>query len=64
MKTTRIATGQYMVTGHTAQGDLVQYEVTKNGHGWSVDLVYGQGKALNLCYHSKAEAIQAIENQG
>ena len=53
-----------MVTGHTAQGELVQYEVTKNAHAWVVDLVYGKGKALNLCYHSKAEAIQAIENQG
>ena len=64
MKTTRTAAGQYMVTGHTAQGELVQYEVTKNAHAWVVELVYGKGEALNLCYHSKAEAIQAIENQG
>jgi uncharacterized protein YegP (UPF0339 family) len=64
MKTTRTAAGQYMVTGHTAQGDLVQYEVTKNAHAWMVELVYGKGIDLKMLYTTKAEAIQAIENQG
>lgn len=63
MKTTRTSTGTYTVTGHTAAGDLVQYEVTRNGHGWSIDLVYGKGAALNHLYTSKAEAVQAIINQ-
>ena len=64
MKTTRNTDTGYTVTGFTAQGELVQYEVTKNGHGWSVDLVYGQGVQLNLLYDTKAQAVHAIENQG
>ena len=64
MKTTRNTdhTG-YTVTGYTAAGELVQYTVTKNGHGWSVDLVYGQGVHLNHLYDSKAQAVQSIKNQ-
>lgn len=63
MKTTRDTTG-YTVTGHTKAGELVQYTVTKNGHGWSVDHVYGQGVQLNQLYATKAEAVNAINNQG
>lgn len=63
MKTTRNSQGTYTVTGHTAAGDLVQYEVTRNGHGWTVDLVYGKGVSLNLLYSTKAAAVQAIQNQ-
>lgn len=63
MKTTRDNQG-YTVTGHTKEGELVQYTVTKNGHGWSVDRVYGQGVQLNRLYATKAEAVQAINNQG
>lgn len=64
MKTSRIATGTYTVTGYTASGDLVQYEVTHNGHGWSVDLVYGKGATLDRLYTTKTEALKAILNQG
>lgn len=65
MKTTRNTdhTG-YTITGHTKAGDLVQYTVTKNGHGWSVDLVYGAGQHLNSLYATKSEAVEAIKNQG
>ena len=65
MKTTRNTdhTG-YTVTGHTKAGELVQYAVTKNGYGWSVDLVYGHGVHLSRLYDTKAQAVQAIENQG
>lgn len=64
MKTTRINSGTYTVTGHTSAGDLVQYEVSRNGSGWAVDLVFGKGAALNLLYPTKSEAVQAITNQG
>ena len=63
MKTTRDNQG-YTVTGHTKAGELVQYTVTKNGHGWAVDLVYGQGARLNYLYATKAEAVNAIAKQG
>lgn len=63
MKTTRNTDG-YTVTGYTKTDELVQYTVTKNGHGWSVDLVYGQGVHLSHLYATKAQAVQAIENQG
>lgn len=64
MKTTKDLNGGYTVTGYTKAGDLVQYTVAKNGHGWAVDLVYGQGVHLNRLYGSKAQAVQAIKNQG
>lgn len=64
MKTTRNEAGIYTVTGHTRAGDLVQYEIERNGHGWSVTLVYGRGADLHHLYASKALAVQAIENQG
>ena len=64
MKTTRAATGQYSVTGHTKADELVQYEVTKTTGGWSVRLVYGKGAGLTKVYATKAEAIEAINNQG
>jgi hypothetical protein len=64
MKTTRNTDTGYTVTGYTKAGDLVQYTVTKNGHGWSVDLVYGQGVHLNQLYNTKAQAINAIKQQG
>ena len=65
MKTTRNTdhTG-YTITGYTAAGELVQYTVAKNGHGWSADLVYGAGQSLNHLYATKAEAVEAIKNQG
>ena len=64
MKTTKDLSGGYTVTGYTEAGELVQYTVTKNGHGWSVDLVYGQGVRLNHLYATKAQAVEAIKNQG
>ena len=64
MKTTRITTSQYSVTGHTKADELVQYEVSKNQSGWSVELVYGKGAGLTKAYATKAEAIEAIKNQG
>ena len=64
MKVTRNDTGIYIVTGHTKAGELVQYEVQRNGHGWSVSLVYGNGAHLHMLYTTKAAAIQAINNQG
>lgn len=64
MKTTRNTDSGYTVTGYTKAGELVQYTVTKNGHGWAVDLIYGQGVHLNHLYDSKAQAVQAIKNQG
>lgn len=63
MRTTRTNSGIYTVSGHTREGILVQYEVARNGHMWSVDLVYGQGVQLNTLYATKAQAIQAIINQ-
>lgn len=66
MKTTRNTdqAGGYTVCGYTKDDKLVAYTVTKNGHGWSVDRVYGQGVQLNRLYATKAEAVQAINNQG
>lgn len=64
MKTTRNTDQGYTVTGYTKADELVQYTVTKNGHGWSVDLVYGNGVNLSYLYATKAEAVQAIKNQG
>lgn len=64
MKTTRNTAGTYTVTGHTRTGELVQYEVERNGSGWSVTLVYGKGATLGRLYTTKADAIQAIESQG
>jgi hypothetical protein len=64
MKTTRTATGQYSVTGYTKADELVQYEVSKTQSGWSVQRVYGKGEALTKVYATKAEAIEAINNQG
>ena len=64
MKTTRNADQGYTVTGYTQAGELVQYTITKNGHGWSVDLVYGKGQALSSLYPTKAEAVKDIKNQG
>lgn len=66
MKTTRNTdqAGGYTVCGYTKGDNLVAYTVTKNSHGWSVDLVYGQGVKLNHLYHTKAEAVNAINNQG
>jgi len=62
MKTTR-SQGGYTVTGTTSAGELVQYEVSKNGSGWAVGLLYGKGATLNTLYPTKAEAVQAIKNQ-
>ena len=64
MKTIRIQAGTYAVTGHTKAGELVQYDVERNGSGWVVTLVYGQGADLHHLYASKALAVQAIKNQG
>ena len=64
MKVTRNDTGVYTVTGHTRAGELVQYEVERNGSGWSVSLVYGKGIDLHTLYATKAAAVQAITHQG
>ena len=64
MKTTKDINGGYNVTGHTKEGELVQYNIFKNGHGWAVDLVYGRGAQLSYLYSTKAEAVNAIKNQG
>ena len=63
MKTTRSTEG-YTVTGHTRAGELVQYTVTKNGSGWSADLVYGKGQHLNTLYTTKKTAVEAVTKQG
>lgn len=65
MKTTRNTdqAGGYTVCGYTKGDKLVAYTVSKNGHGWSVDLVYGQGLQLNHLYSTKREAVQSIINQ-
>jgi hypothetical protein len=64
MKTSHLSAGSYVISGHTKAGDLVQYEITKNGHGWSADLVYGQGARFDQLFSTKAEAVQAITHQG
>jgi len=64
MKTTHLSTGNYVISGHTKAGELVQYEITKNGHGWSADLIYGQGISFNQLFSTKASVIQAITHQG
>ncbi len=64
MKTTRNADQGYTVTGHTKADELVQYEITKNGHGWSADLIYGKDASFSQLFSTKAEAVQAINNQG
>jgi poly(3-hydroxybutyrate) depolymerase len=63
MKTTRNTDQGYTVSGYTKADQLVQYTITKNGHGWSTDLVYGQGTEFNQLFSTKAEAVQAIINQ-
>lgn len=64
MKTTHLSAGNYAISGYTKADELVQYEITKNGHGWSVDLVYGKGASFNQLFSTKAEAVQAVANQG
>jgi hypothetical protein len=64
MRTTKDTQGAYTVTGHTRAGELVQYTVTKNGHGWTAELVYGKGQVFNALYDTKAQAVDAIKNQG
>jgi len=64
MKTTHLSAGNYAISGYTKAGELVQYEITKNGSGWSTDLIYGQGATLNQLFSTKAEAVQAITHQG
>lgn len=64
MKTTRDLSGGYTVTGYTDNDELVQYTISKNGHGWSVDLICGKGAQLSALYSTKAAAVQAIKNQG
>ena len=64
MKTTKDLSGGYTVTGYTKEGRLVQYTVTKNGHGWTADLICGQGQQLSTLYPTKAAAVQAVKNQG
>ena len=63
MKTSRVAHQEYAISGYTKADQLVQYTITKNGHGWSTDLVYGQGTEFNQLFSTKAEAFQAITNQ-
>lgn len=68
MKTTRTASGVYTVTGHTKAGDLVQYEITREGSGWYtigwvVSLVYGKGQTFKM-FNTKAQAVKAITDQG
>jgi hypothetical protein len=69
MKTARISSGVYAVTGHTRAGDLVQYEITREGSGWHtigwfVTLVYGKGETFKTIYATKADAVKVITNQG
>lgn len=64
MKTAHINAGQYVTTGHTKAGVLVQYEITKNGSGWTADLIYGKGVQLNQLFSTKADAIKAVTDQG
>lgn len=64
MKTTRNTNQGYAVTGHTKAGELVQYEITKNGSGWTADLIYGKGVQLNQLFSTKADAIKAVTDQG
>ncbi len=64
MKTTHINAGNYVISGYTKADELVQYEITKNGSGWSADLIYGKGVNFNQLFSTKAEAVQAINNQG
>lgn len=64
MKTTKDLSGGYTVTGYTKAGEMVQYTVAKNGHGWTADLVCGKGQQLPTLYPTKAEAVQAVRNQG
>lgn len=69
MKTTRNEAGIYTVTGHTKAGELVQYEITREGSGWYtigwfVTLVYGKGETFKAIYATKADAVKAITNQG
>lgn len=63
MKTAKINQGEYVVTGYTKAGELVQYSVERNGSWWAVDLVCGKGVALNMLYSTKGEAVAAIKNQ-
>jgi len=64
MRTSRIASQQYAISGYTKADQLVQYTITKNGHGWTVDLIYGAGAIFNTLFCTKTEAVQAITNQG
>ena len=54
MKTTRNADG-YLVTKGAEQ-----YQVFKNGHGWTIILLSSEGREFNWHYETKAEAVAAI----
>ena len=59
MKLTKINAGEYVISGHAAD-QLSQYSVYKNGHGWSVDRIYGNGQEFHFLYPTKREAVQAV----
>ena len=69
MKTTRNSDQGYTVIGHTKSDELVQYNVKREGSGWTTigwtaDLVYGNGNQFRKqLFSTKTDAINAIKNQ-
>lgn len=56
----RISSGLYYFTGHTAGGTLVQYSVLKTANGWTLTNTYGNGPEFYTGYSTKRAAIAAL----
>jgi hypothetical protein len=56
----RISSGLYYFTGHTARGTLVQYSILKTASGWMLTNTYGNGPEFYTAYGTKRAAISAL----
>lgn len=60
MKTTKLSTGQYLITGNMARA-LVQYEISYIGGAWAINRVYGSGPEFNMAYRTKGQAVASVK---
>ena len=60
MKSSRLETGVYIITGHTKDNEMVQYEISALCEWWVIKQVYGNGPQFNGLYSTKAEALKTI----
>jgi hypothetical protein len=56
----RISSGLYYITGHTAGGSLVQYSILKTSNGWTLTNTYGNGLEFYTAFDTKRAAVNAL----